>query len=233
MKRVITPLGAMGARIRSQEGNGCAPLLIEPAPLKGISWKTEVASAQVKSAILLAGLFAEGDTTVTEPEVSRNHTEIMLKAFGGKLAENGRSVTVTPPEELYAQDILVPGDISSAAYFAAAACLLPNSEVLVNNVGTNPTRDGFLRVLAAMGAGFDRTERKGGAEPAADILFRSSSLRGTEIGGELIPSLIDEIQILAVLACFAEGPFAYLRPSVAGLILAGEVVRDLLGVKRL
>ncbi|MCM1170897.1 MAG: 3-phosphoshikimate 1-carboxyvinyltransferase [Clostridium sp.] len=206
MKRIITPLLQMGADIKSENGNDCAPLVINGRQLKGISYASPVASAQVKSAILFAGLYAEGETTVTEPALSRNHTELMLEEFGVGIKTEGKSVTVTPARELFARKITVPGDISSAAYFMVAAAITPNSCVTVKNVGINPTRDGMIQVMKMMGA--DITVEKTSAdigEPTADITVRTSELKGCVIGGDIIPTLIDEIPAIAILACFAEG----------------------------
>lgn len=216
MKRVMEPLQQMGADIVSMNDDNCAPLKITGKPLHGITWKTSVASAQVKSAILCAGLYAEGNTTVLEPAISRDHTEKMLAAFGhapavtdltddsGKFA--GHSVSVTPAKELWSPgQITVPGDISSAAYFIAAACLVPNSEVLIRNVGINETRDGILRVARAMGADITVLNENRAAEPSADLLVRTSSLHGTIVEGDMIPTLIDEIPIIAVMAAAADG----------------------------
>lgn len=216
MKRVMEPLQQMGADIVSMNDDNCAPLKITGKPLHGITWKTSVASAQVKSAILCAGLYAEGNTTVLEPAISRDHTEKMLAAFGhapavtdltddsGKFA--GHSVSVTPAQELWSpEQITVPGDISSAAYFIAAACLVPNSEVLIRNVGINETRDGILRVARAMGADITVLNENRAAEPSADLLVRTSSLHGTIVEGDMIPTLIDEIPIIAVMAAAADG----------------------------
>lgn len=216
MKRVMEPLQQMGADIVSMNDDNCAPLKITGKPLHGITWKTSVASAQVKSAILCAGLYAEGNTTVLEPAVSRDHTEKMLAAFGhapavtdltddsGKFA--GHSISVTPAKELWSpEQITVPGDISSAAYFIAAACLVPNSEVLIRNVGINETRDGILRVARAMGADITVLNENRAAEPSADLLVRTSSLHGTIVEGDMIPTLIDEIPIIAVMAATADG----------------------------
>ena len=151
MKRVITPLSMMNARIDSVNGNGCAPLSIKSSTLTGIHYLSPVASAQVKSCILLAGLYADGPTSVTEPAVSRNHSELMLRYFCADVKTEGRTSTILPNPHLIGQKVEVPGDISSAAYFIAAALLVPGSEVLLKNVGTNPTRDGMLRVCRAMG----------------------------------------------------------------------------------
>ena len=206
MKRIIDPLSLMGAEIESVRGNGCAPLHITGAPLHGISYSTPVASAQVKSAILLAGLYADGETRVTEPAPSRNHTELMLSSFGADVRTEGTTVTIRQAEELYGQKIQVPGDISSAAFFIAAGLLIPGSEILLKNVGVNPTRDGVLRVFRRMGGSIETTALSSGAgEPAADLLVKASRLHGVEIGGEGIPSLIDEIPVIAAAACFAVG----------------------------
>lgn len=206
MKRIIDPLSLMGAEIESVRGNGCAPLHITGAPLHGISYSTPVASAQVKSAILLAGLYADGETRVTEPALSRNHTELMLSSFGADVRTEGTTVTIRQAEELYGQKIQVPGDISSAAFFIAAGLLIPGSEILLKNVGVNPTRDGVLRVFRRMGGSIETTALSSGAgEPAADLLVKASRLHGVEIGGEEIPSLIDEIPVIAAAACFADG----------------------------
>ncbi|MCI8514748.1 MAG: 3-phosphoshikimate 1-carboxyvinyltransferase [Lachnospiraceae bacterium] len=206
MKRILEPLSAMGAQIVSERGNGCAPLCITGSPLRGIAWQSPVASAQVKSALLLAGLYAEGPTSVTEPARSRDHSERMLRAFGADLRVGENTVTIQPARELYAREVPVPGDISSAAYFLAAAALIPDSELLLKNVGTNPTRDGILRVMLEMGADLTLlNEKKDGLEPTADLLIRTSHLHGTVMEGARIPTLIDELPILAVLACFAEG----------------------------
>lgn len=206
MKRIIDPLSLMGAEIESVRGNGCAPLHITGAPLHGISYSTPVASAQVKSAILLAGLYADGETRVTEPAPSRNHTELMLSSFGADVRTEGTTVTIRQAEELYGQKIQVPGDISSAAFFIAAGLLIPGSEILLKNVGVNPTRDGVLRVFRRMGGSIETTALSSGAgEPAADLLVKASRLHGVEIGGKEIPSLIDEIPVIAAAACFADG----------------------------
>ena len=211
MKRIMEPLSQMGARIRSVNGNGCAPLAIEPGQLHGIHYTTKVASAQVKSSILLAGLYADSSTSVTEPALSRNHTELMLKGFGADVSsiikEDGTATaSIAPCRELYAQDIIVPGDISSAAYFIAAALLVPGSSLLIKNVGINPTRAGFLSVCRSMGGDITiLSERQAGGEPSADLLVKHSSLHGITIEGSLIPTLIDELPMAAVLAAFADG----------------------------
>lgn len=206
MKRIMLPLSMMGANITSELGNDCAPLRITGSDLHGIAYDSPVASAQVKSAILFAGLYADGVTSVTEPAVSRNHTELMFESFGVDIKTEGRTATVHPASELYAQEIEVPGDISSAAYFIAAGLITPNSEITIKNVGINPTRDGILRVCEMMGANV-KLEAKGGGvgEPIADITVSTTTLHGCEIGGNIIPTLIDEIPIIAIMAATAEG----------------------------
>lgn len=206
MKRIMEPLSMMGADITSIYGNNCAPLCIKGSSLHGIHYNSKVASAQVKSCILLAGLYADSITSVTEPSVSRNHTELMLRGFGADVVCEDKTASVTPVSELFSQKIEVPGDISSAAYFIAAGLIVPGSEILVKNVGINPTRDGLIRVCQAMGA--DMTllnKRENGGEPVADVLVRYSSLNAATIEGEIIPTLIDEIPMIAVMACFAKG----------------------------
>ena len=206
MKRIIEPLSMMGADIKSIRGNDCAPLKICGMPLAGIHYTSKVASAQVKSAILLAGLYADGLTTVTEPQVSRNHTELMLKFFGAELESKETSVTIWPATELFGNRIDVPGDISSSVYFVAAGLILPNSEDLIKNVGINPTRAGLIKVCEAMGADLTLlNENHGNAEPTADLLVRTSSLKACTIEGDIIPTLIDELPTIAMMACFAEG----------------------------
>lgn len=206
MGRIITPLTMMGATITSIKENGCAPLRIQGNKLKAIHYTSPVASAQVKSSILLAGLYAEGETSVTEPYVSRNHSELMLDYFGATVRTEGTTATIVPPERLLAKEIHVPGDISSAAYFIGAGLITPNSEILIKNVGINATRDGILRVVKAMGADITLLNvRNQGAELTADLLVKTSDLTGTVVEGEVIPTLIDEIPLIAILACFAKG----------------------------
>ncbi len=210
MKRIMIPLRAMGADITSVSGNDCAPLSIHGKQLYGIHFNSPIASAQVKSAVLLAGLYASGQTTVTEPALSRDHTERMLRSFGAKVLtgnfEDRPSVTVTETQNLYGTEISVPGDISSAAFFLVGASIVPGSEVVLRNVGINPTRDGVISALRAMGAKIEVLEvRNEDSEPAADLLVRYAPLHGTEIGGALIPRLIDELPVLAAAAAVAEG----------------------------
>ena len=212
MKRIIDPLTQMGANISSILRNGCAPLYIAPSRLHGIHYDSPVASAQVKSCILLAGLYAEGETSVTEPGLSRNHTELMLREFGADIRSvhdldcSRTTAIIRPCQELYGQKITVPGDISSAAYFIAAGLIVPDSEIRITNVGVNPTRAGMLKVCEDMGARIELVnERTEGGEKIADITVRTSQLHGTVIEGDIIPALIDEIPIIAVMAAVAEG----------------------------
>ena len=206
MERIIEPLSQMGASITSLSGNGCAPLRIQGRPLHGIHYTTNVASAQVKSSILLAGLYADAPTSVTEPALSRNHSELMLHFFGADVKSEGTTATIQPEPKLIGQKVQVPGDISSAAYFIAAGCITPDSELLIQNVGTNPTRDGILHVCKMMNADVTLlNENMDSGEPTADLLVRTSSLQGCTIEGDLIPTLIDELPVIAVMACFAEG----------------------------
>lgn len=212
MKRIMDPLTQMGAHISSILRNGCAPLYIAPSTLHGIHYDSPVASAQVKSCILLAGLYAEGETSVTEPSLSRNHTELMLREFGADIrtthALNSTEATasIRPCGRLFGQKITVPGDISSAAYFIAAGLIVPDSEILIENVGINPTRAGILKVCEDMGGNITLlNERTEGGEKIADILVKTSSLHGITIEGDIIPTLIDEIPVIAVMAATAEG----------------------------
>ncbi len=209
MKRIMTPLREMGADIESVEGNDCAPLKITGSKLHGIQYFSPVASAQVKSSILCAGLYADSATEVIEPSLSRDHTERMLRSFGANVesfsSEDGYHARITPCTELTAQDILVPGDISSAAYYIAAALLVPGAEVLIKNVGINPTRAGILEAALQMGADITLLNEDHSTEPVADLLVRHSSLHSTVIEGDIIPRLIDEIPVIAVMASLAEG----------------------------
>ncbi len=206
MKRIIKPLSLMGADIKSMRGNDCAPLEIHGTTLHGIHYDSPVASAQVKSAILLAGLYAKGETSVTEPYLSRNHTELMLKCFGADISSNDTTATIKPVTRLTGQKVIVPGDISSAAYFIVAGLVVPNSEILIENVGINPTRDGIIRIVKQMGGNIELlNERTVAGEAVADIFVKSSDLKAVTISGNIIPTLIDEIPIIAILACMAEG----------------------------
>lgn len=206
MKRIIEPLSMMGADITSIYGNNCAPLKIIGSPLHGIHYHSKVSSAQVKSCILLAGLYADAITKVTEPVISRNHTELMLSGFGANVTCEGNTASIAPNPELFGQKIEVPGDISSAAYFIAAGLIVPGSEILIKNVGINPTRDGIIRVCQNMGADITLlNKRTHSGEPVADILVRHSDLNAVTIEGDIIPTLIDELPMIAVMACFAKG----------------------------
>jgi len=204
--RVAEPLRRMGARISGRQGGRLAPLAIDGGGLRGISYATPVASAQVKSAVLLAGLFAEGETVVREPSQSRDHTERMLTAFGAQVVRDGLTTRLRGPQTLRGAGVRVPGDLSSAAFFLVAAALIPSSELAVADVGLNPTRTGALEVLKMMGADLEvRDVREQDGEPVGTVLVRGSRLRGATIGGDLIPRTIDELPVLAVAACFAEG----------------------------
>ncbi len=207
MGRIIKPLTMMGADITSDLGNDCAPLTIQGHELKAIHYTSPVASAQVKSCVLLAGLYSDGPVSVTEPALSRNHSELMLASFGAKVTSQGNTATIWPNPRLQGQKIQVPGDISSAAYFICAALMVPGSEVQLLHVGINPTRDGILRVVKAMGADVTCTNiREQAGEKAADLLIRyTPGLHGTVIEGDLIPTLIDELPVIAVLAATAKG----------------------------
>lgn len=206
MKRIMTPLSLMGANIESIRGNDCAPLSITPGKLTGIHYHSPIASAQVKSSILFAGMYADGVTSVTEPILSRNHSELMLRQFGADISSKGTTATILPRPTFVGQKIHVPGDISSAAYFIAAGLIVPNSELLIKNVGVNPTRDGILQVVKQMGGDIVlENVNTTSAETTADIVVKTSNLTGVTIGGNLIPTLIDELPMLAVIACFAKG----------------------------
>ena len=203
MKRVFEPLRLMGAEF---SGRDTAPFTVYGKSLKGVSYTLPVASAQVKSAIILAALFAEGETVITEPQRTRDHTEIMLSYFGADIKRQGSQIIVQPAAELNACKLRVPGDISSAAFFIALGLIVPDSEVTVTGVGVNPTRTGILDAFINMGGQIEITNRRlYGGEQVADITARSSSLKGVEIFGDIIPRMIDEIPILAAAAAFAEG----------------------------
>lgn len=207
MSRVIKPLQQMGANIWCRKG-GYAPIAVQGQSLKPIHYQSPIASAQVKSCILLAGLLTEGQTTVTEPALSRDHSERMLQAFGANISVDPDtcSATVTGPAHLTGQTVIVPGDISSAAFWLVAGAMVPNSNLLIENVGVNPTRTGILEALELMGADIQReNERIVAGEPVADLRVKSSSLKACTIAGDLIPRLIDEIPILAVAATAAQG----------------------------
>ena len=208
MSRVVKPLQQMGAEIWGRKGNSLAPLAIQGQALKPIHYYSPIASAQVKSCILLAGLLTPGQTTVTEPALSRDHSERMLRAFGAELSidPETHSVTITGPAQLHGQSVIVPGDISSAAFWLVAAAIIPGSDLVIENVGVNPTRTGILEALELMGADIQlENEREVAGEPVADLRVRSSGLKSCTIAGDIIPRLIDEIPILAVAAVFAQG----------------------------
>jgi len=209
MRRVVDPLAGMGARISGREGGNLAPLALQGQSLKGAVIGTPVASAQVKSAILLAGLTARGPTTVIEPAPSRDHSERMLRAFGADLevdGELGRCITLRPGAILRGQTVIVPGDISSAAFWLVAAAITPGASLTVENVGLNPSRTGILEVLQAMGARIEvQGARQVAGEPVGDLRVKHGPLQPFTIGGDLIPRLVDEIPVLAVAACCAEG----------------------------
>ncbi|WP_044749082.1 3-phosphoshikimate 1-carboxyvinyltransferase [Bacillus alveayuensis] len=205
MDRVTIPLRKMGAQIDGREHGTYTPISIRGGNLNAIHHQSKVASAQVKSAILLAGLQGNGITTVEEPYKSRDHTERMLKAFGIHIEETGCSVSIKGGQSLTATNIYVPGDISSAAFFLVAGAIVPNSQITLRNVGINPTRTGIIEVLKEMGASLTIEEKGNAFEPMADLTIETSSLVGTEISGEIIPRLIDEIPIIALLATQAEG----------------------------
>jgi 3-phosphoshikimate 1-carboxyvinyltransferase len=206
MKRVVAPLTAMGARIWGRDGGERAPLAIRGGGLKPINYTSPVASAQVKSAVLLAGLSIDGETTVTEPHLSRDHSERMLSYFGAAVHPFDGGVTLIGRPRLEAREVVVPGDISSAAFFLVAGLVTPGAELLVRNVGINPTRSGIIDILTAMQGDLELLNlRQQSGEPVADVLVRHSRLRGIEIGGEVVPRAIDEFPALSVAAALAEG----------------------------
>lgn len=210
MGRIMVPLKEMGAGISSLKDNGCAPLKIEglrPGDvLQGISYESPVASAQVKSCVLFAGMYADRPTSVTEPTLSRNHTELMASAFGADIKSCDNKCIIQPEPRLLGQKVVIPGDISSAAYFLVAGLICPNADLLIQNVNINPTRAGILKVIEAMGGNLSYENRRTvSGEEVADLHVTSSSLHGTTIEGDIIPALIDELPVIAVMAAFAEG----------------------------
>ncbi len=206
MRRVIKPLSAMGARIWGRAQGELPPLAISGGSVQATRYDSPIASAQVKSAVILAGLYAEGETSVFEPFPSRDHTERMLSYFGAEVKPRDGGVSVVGKPVLESREVVVPGDISSAAFFMVAGLIVPGSELLIKNVGINPTRNGILEVLRSMGGSLETlNQRDAAGEPVADILVKSSCLRGVEIGGSMIPRLIDEIPVLSIAAAFAEG----------------------------
>ncbi len=204
MARVATPLGLMGAKINLTNENFC-PMEIEGANLNSIEYTLPVASAQLKSALILAGLFAEGETVIYEKKQSRNHTEHMLKNLGANISIGNKKITVSKTDKISSFNIAVPGDISSAAFFLVAGLIVPDSEIILKNVGVNPTRAGIIDLLLKMGADITVLSRDDSLEPTCDLRVRSSKLSGIEICGEIIPNVIDELPILAVAAAYANG----------------------------
>ena len=206
MKRVLGPLTAMGARIWGRGGGELAPLAISGGTLKSTEYVSPISSAQVKSAILLAGLYADGVTTVREPHLSRDHSERMLRYFGADVRPFDGGVSVAAQPTLEGREVFVPGDISSAAFYMVAALIVPGAELLIRNVGVNPTRSGIIDILQEMGGSLELlNQRELSGEPVADILVRSSTLTGIEIGGSVVPRAIDEFPVVSVAASFAEG----------------------------
>lgn len=206
MGRVINPLAEMGARILGREGGKKAPLAIDGGNLRPTEYRSPVASAQVKSALLLAGMQIEGTTTVYEPHLSRDHSERMLRYFGADIESFEGGARVTGRARLKGREVQVPGDISSAAFFLVAGLIVPDSELLLENVGVNPTRSGIIDILQQMGGSIELlNQRELSGEPVADLLVKSSVLKGIEIGGELVPRAIDEFPVVSVAAAFADG----------------------------
>ena len=207
MRRIVEPLQQMGATVMGRQSGSLAPLVIQGGSLNGIEYDLPVASAQVKSCVMLAGISADGDTLIHQPALSRDHTERMVMAMGAAVEEDGLDLYVKPAS-LRSVDIAVPGDISSAAFWIVAGLCHPDSRILVRDIGLNPSRTGIIDALMAMGAGDNLqllNERTEGGEPVADLLVTSAELHGTEIGGDMIPRILDEVPILAVAACFASG----------------------------
>lgn len=237
MARVIDPLVQMGAQIWGRKSNRCAPLAIRGTQLHGITYNSPVASAQVKSALILAGLSSAGTTTVHEPHVSRDHTERMLRYMGVELESFPGGVSIQGGQELYGRELEVPGDISSAAFFLVAALIVPDSELMIKNVGMNPTRSGIVDILCSMGGDIQvLNEREAAGEPVADLLVRSSDLNGIEIGGDMVPRAIDEFPVVSVAAACANGATsirdaAELRVKETDRIAAMEAVLRTFGVK--
>jgi 3-phosphoshikimate 1-carboxyvinyltransferase len=235
MDRIVTPLRAMGARIAARDER-YAPLEIDGGPLRAVRYRLPVASAQVKSAVLLAGLFADGETTVEESIPSRDHTERMLSAAGVPLHVTGGAISVTGVPGLQLDEVHVPGDISSAAFFVAAAALVPGSDLQILDVGLNPTRTGLLEVVRRMGADVTWTiEDEAGGEPRGTLRVRHSPLVGTHVSAREIPALVDEVALVALLACYADGEtvvegVAELRVKESDRLAAiGEVINGLGG----
>jgi 3-phosphoshikimate 1-carboxyvinyltransferase len=208
MKRVVSPLTKMGAKITSLNGDDCyAPLLVKGnQKIKSIKYQMKIASAQVKSAIILAGLYAEGESEITEIGESRDHTEKMLNKFGAKIFVKNKTIKMQGQQVLTGQNFVIPSDISSAAFFLVAGCIVPNSKIILRDIGINSTRTGIVDVLKQMGANIEiKNIRQKDFEPIADIEVVSSNLKGIKVNGEIIPRIIDEIPIIAVAAAMAEG----------------------------
>ena len=206
MQRVIEPLSRMGAKIVSRSGNGLAPLAIQGGGLHSIHYPMPIASAQVKSAILLAALQADGTTIIEEPLKSRDHTEVMIRGFGGEIAVDGKTVAIKGGQSLSGRDVRVPGDVSSAAFFLVAAAMIPGSNIVIRNVGCNPTRDGVIEVLRRMGAAIQLiNQRIEAGEQVADVRVVGGALKGIEVGPEWVARTIDEYPILSTAAAMAEG----------------------------
>jgi 3-phosphoshikimate 1-carboxyvinyltransferase len=206
MARIIKPLELMGARILGREQHTKAPLAINGGRLTPTEYASPIASAQVKSALLLAGMQVDGVTSVTEPHLSRDHSERMLRYFGAELESFDGGARVVGRVQLEGRDVQVPGDISSAAFYLVAGLIVPGSELLLKNVGINPTRSGIIDILQQMGGDIELCDvREVSGEPVADLLVKSSQLKGVDIGGDLIPRAIDEFPVVCVAAVFAEG----------------------------
>ena len=206
MGRVVKPLELMGAEIKGKNGSDNLPLRVKGHKLNGISYKLPVASAQVKSALILAGLYAKGITEIIEPQKTRDHTERMLRHFGVNIEISDNNIKVGDCENYIASELIIPSDISSAAFFIVAALINEGSELLIRNVGLNPERTGVIEILDKMGGNIEvLDQREECGEPVGDLLIKSSSLKGVEIKGDLIPRAIDELPVVAVASCFAEG----------------------------
>jgi 3-phosphoshikimate 1-carboxyvinyltransferase len=206
MTRVTAPLSNMGAKIDGRKNGAYTPISLRGKRLTPINYQLPVASAQVKSAILLAGLQADGVSTIHEPAQTRDHTERMIRKFGGEITKDNQLITVKGGQKLHGATVHVPGDISSAAFFLVAGAVVPNSEIVLKNVGLNPTRTGIIEVMKKMGAKLQIVQKdENGFEPFGDLIIKTSALKGTIVEGDLIPKLIDEIPIIALLATQADG----------------------------
>lgn len=205
MDKILSPLIEMGANISFKLKNDCPPLVVLPSKIHGMTYQSPVASSQLKSSILFTGLYADSETRIIEPYQSRNHTELLLEAFQASIETSPTEIILQPAKELKACELSIPGDISSAAYFITAALITEDSEITLRGVGMNPTRNGFIDVILSMGANIEILNAKKGLEPTADLIVRSSKLHGITLSGDIIPRALDEIPILLVLACYAEG----------------------------